>query len=91
MTVVASARSRTAFIDIFRWDPSADRVTKNVVEQLASIVRVRPDAKFEEGAAVFIQRIVRGRLARNRLGSLEEVRAARWPHVRTYGAQIQRW
>ena len=61
VTLIASARSRFAFVDVYRYDPAADKATKHVCELLSTCVTTQPERHSEQGAAIEIQRIMRGR------------------------------
>ena len=67
VTVIASARSRFAFVDIYRYDPAADKATKHVCELLSTCITTQPERHSEQGAATEIQRIMRGRTLKRQL------------------------
>ena len=81
VTVIASARSRFAFVDIYRFDPAADKATKHVCELLSTCVTTPPERHSEQGAATEIQRIMRGRTLKRKLtsGGAQLAAAAREP------------
>jgi len=81
VTVIASARSRFAFVDIYRFDPAADKATKHVCELLSTCVTTPPERQSEQGAATEIQRIMRGRTLKRKLtsGGAQLAAAAREP------------
>ena len=67
VTVIASARSRFAFVDVYRYDPAADKATKHVCELLSTCITTQPERHSEQGAATEIQRIMRGRTLKRQL------------------------
>ena len=69
VTVIASARSRFAYVDVYRYDPAADKATKHVCELLSTCITTQPERQSEQGAATEIQRIMRGRTLARQLTS----------------------